>query len=84
MMGLKEAKEHFKKAEEDLELHMEHTREWTDALLHAKGHIRDGLKELEGVEEEKHHPMEIRSPREIRAEIKRQDDAAKREMYGGK
>ena len=30
-----------------------------------------------------HHPMELRSDLEIRAEMKRQDDVAKGKMYGG-
>jgi hypothetical protein len=31
-----------------------------------------------------HHPMQVRTADEVRAEIKRRDDEAKEEMYGGK
>lgn len=54
--------------------------EYTERLEKA---IDEALELLEGVEEEKHHPMEIRSKLEGQAEIKAQDERAKRQMYGG-
>lgn len=47
--------------------------------------LRSALRKLKKAEMEKckHHPMEIRTSDEVRADIKRQDDEAKREMYGG-
>ena len=82
MSNLKDAKRELGEALDDIDNYNRVHDDVSFFIRCTKKHITNTLALLDKVEEEKHHPMEIRRSLEVRGEIKRQDDAAKKEMYG--